>query len=510
MGTLMGAGSGTMWGLFPGIYGYVAGATVCESCDRERSRRTITGITPYAVYVEDGFVYLVAADTASSACFSVRLEGPGGVILLPLTFMPGQAPPPVNVDVPPQVSLPSPPAGALRADALMRARLPELAAGGDYDITLIDRCANTETFLDTLPLEAPPMILTAYDADLGGAPRAWLDGSRVALDGGQPAGSARRAIPFDYCEGVIEYDATNEQLPSAQGWTRTGSGASGDWSLASGGALRLATTSPNTNYWSKTLALGVAIDRVYLYARILGKDIPSGAIGGGLDIQGAFRDAVNPFVGVRVAQRQNRVFFTRMDGGAEVAGAAELSTEWMDVGGGIRRSGEEIGYEDGGVQRATYLATGTYGSTGAASANELRVIFGNTIGAPTLEGFFRSIVASGPGRFVRAMFSAHSQVSAPQLKLYLVADANASPTKTVRFLIRYGSGMASPNGPLALSASVTVNMTTPNAVYEVPVDLPGLTANQPFRFSIERDWAHADNQLEATVHLHQVRVGVPL
>jgi hypothetical protein len=47
-------------------------------------------------------------------------------------------------------------------------------------------------------------------------------------------------------------------------------------------------------------------------------------------------------------------------------------------------------------------------------------------------------------------------------------------------------------------------------VYEVPVDLPGLTANQPFRFSIERDWTHADNQLEATVHLHQVRVGVPL
>lgn len=508
MGTLMGAGSGTMWGYFPGTYVHVAGAVVCESCGRERSRRSVSGITPYAVYAEDGFLYLVAADTASSACFSLKLEGPDGVITLPLVFLPDQSPPPIDAEAPMTV-LPTPPVGAARADALMRARLPELSQGGDYDVTLVDRCAGVETFLVTLSLEAPPMILTAYDADLGGAPRAWLDGSLLTPDAAQPAGSARPSIPFDYCVGVVEYDALNEELPSDQGWTRTGTGASGDWSLVPGGALRLATTTPNTNYWSKTLALSAPIDRVYVYARVLGKDIPAGAIGAGLDVQGMFRDATNPYVGARVAQRQNRAFFTRLSAAAEVAGSSDLSTGWMDIGGAARRSGEEIGYEAGAAQRMTYLAAGTYGTTGVASADELLVIFGNTVGAPTLEGFFRRVVASGPGRFVRATFLAHAQVSTPQLKLYVAADANTSPVKTVRFLIRYGSGMAAPDAPLTSSESVTLNMTTSNAMYEVPVTLSGLTAGQPFRFSIERDWTHADNQLEATVRLHQVRVGVP-
>jgi hypothetical protein len=49
-------------------------------------------------------------------------------------------------------------------------------------------------------------------------------------------------------------------------------------------------------------------------------------------------------------------------------------------------------------------------------------------------------------------------------------------------------------------------MIAANSIYEVVLDMPGLTANQPFWFSIERDWAHGDDKLAATVHLFQATV----
>jgi hypothetical protein len=52
----------------------------------------------------------------------------------------------------------------------------------------------------------------------------------------------------------------------------------------------------------------------------------------------------------------------------------------------------------------------------------------------------------------------------------------------------------------------TVAFTTANIVYEVPLQLTGLTANSPFWFTLERVWDHADDKLDSTVNFLQATV----
>lgn len=507
-GTYFGAGAGGTWGLFEGTYRASTLSVACENCERVRTQKRLGGITPLGVYLEDGRAIVAAADVLRPVtCYVLRIEGEGETFEVPLSFLPG-TPPPIVAPTP-VTTAETPPADAVLVDTLLVADLPEVSSSGDYLLTLVDRCCGCESPLATVTLEAPPMIFSPLDADIGGAPRRWLKNQRVAIDVAQPSGSTRPTIPFDKCTGVLEYDARSGQLPNLEGWTRLGTGPVGDWALVEGGALRIGTTSPNTNYWEKTLVLTTALTQVYAYAGVLG-DIPAGDVGSGLDVQGLYRSGVEPYNGVRVVFSNNQLFYTRLDTSAETQISPVGSPYgWLSVFAADALGGDEMGGEDAGVDDTAQIFSGEapiFGTVGAAGAIELKARFGNTVGAPSLVGYFRNVVVSGPGRFVRARFTAYAQVSAPMVRLYLVSDATASLSRKARFLVRYGPGTGNPYGPLPLSVSATVNMLVPNTVYEVPLELAGLSANQPFWFTVERDWSHGDDLLEATAHLHQVTV----
>jgi hypothetical protein len=48
--------------------------------------------------------------------------------------------------------------------------------------------------------------------------------------------------------------------------------------------------------------------------------------------------------------------------------------------------------------------------------------------------------------------------------------------------------------------------TSANLIYEVSLTLTGLTADRPFTFTVERDWAHAEDDMQATMWLAMATV----
>lgn len=505
-GTYFGAGSGGTWGLFTGDFRSAQLEVTCESCSRVRSQKRLGGITVFGGFISDGFFYVVASDVLIPAtCYSLRITGPGGTFDIPLEYATG-TPPPIYAPAPPTTAL-VPPPGAVLVDTMLRARLPEIPVTGSYTVTVVDRCCGCETPVATVTLEAPAMLLSPLDADIGGAPRRWLNGSRLVVDAGQAPGSGRISIPFDKCTVVVEYDARDAVLPDAQGWTRTGTGPAGDWSLSDGGALRLASTAPNTNYYEKAITTVSPPTQVYAYASVLAESIPAGAVSDGFDVRAFFAANAAPYEGVRALIRQNQIWYTSLDGTLETQlSFVEIPKEWMHVAMGDQSGGEEVGYERSSVMDGTLrMAPTIFGIVGVAPANELRCRFGNTNGVLSVIAHLRDFAAAD-GRFIRARFTAFAPVSSPVVRLYVAADANGSAQKTVRFKIKYGPGSGAPSGPLPMEVSATINMLVPNTVYEVPVSLPGLIANTPIWFTVERDWTHGDDKLAATAHLLQLTV----
>jgi hypothetical protein len=504
-GTYFGAGSGGTWGLFAEPFRSSQLEVTCESCSRVRSQKRLGGAAVFGGFISDGYFYVVASDVLLPAtCYSLRIEGPSGTFLVQLEYDTG-TPPPIYAPTP-VTTAPSPPPGALLVDTLLRARLPEVPETGSYTMTVVDRCCGCETAVATVTLEAPAMILTPFDADIGGAPRSWLRGSRLTLDPGQPTGSARPSIPFDKCRVVLEYDPREQVLPDAQGWVRSGSGAAADWSLTPNGDLRLDTTAPNDNYYEKTVAINPAPTTVYMYSSVLSEDIPNGAPGSGFDTSALYAAAGSPYSGVRTDVRNNQVFYTAVDGSTEFGFTTpQAPPQWQTSGAANALGGKDISYERNAFDDLSSLITPTFGTVGLAASDEFVARFGNRDGTVSLVAYLRDFVASD-GRFIRARFVSYAPVTSPVLRLYVVSDSNGSAQKTVRFKVRYGSGSGAPGGPLPQVASATVNMLVANVVYEVPISLSGLTANSPMWLSVERDWLHGDDKLEATAHLIQASV----
>jgi hypothetical protein len=498
-GTFFGAGLGQgLWGLFTGTFHGSTLQVVCESCHRVRTQKRLGGIAAFGTFIDGNKIVVVASDVAFPVtCYFLKFVGPDGEFDVPLSFRPGM--PPSIIAPTPGTVLPLPPPGAPLVDTMLEAVLPEVDITGSYVVTLVDRCCGCETPLVTITLEAPPMIFTPHDADLGGAPIQWLDNAKLELDAGQPAGSARFTIPFDKCVAVLEFDARLGTLPDLQGWTRMGTGPAPDWALIEGGALRLGTTSPNTNYYEKALTLGASPTQAFAYASMMSEDIPTGSPGHGLDVQALYGPNGSPYYGARFGMRENRFWLTKLDSSAEQAGPFTTGAQWRSFCAGNRATVRDVRYEGPNA----FVQTPYFGTIGLAAATELRARFGNTGGSPTLVGYFRNVVISAEGRFIRAGFIGYTPVAAPVLRLYVAADTNGSVAKTVRFRINYGPGTGLPNGPLPLSVGATINMVTPNTVYEVTIALPSLTANLPMWFTVERDWAHGDDKLVATAHLIQ-------
>lgn len=506
-GTYFGAGSGGSWGLFESTFRGSSLEVSCEACGRVRSQKRLGGCAVFGVFITDNVVGLAVSDALRpTSCYALRVSGPDGAYEVTLSF--SLSPPPAIVAPPPAVVVPVLPPGAEVVNTVLVGTLPEIFEGGTYTLTLIDRCCGCESPLATVILEGSPMLLTPQDADIGGAPISWTRTGRLTPGAIQPAGSTRPSIPFDKCTVVIEYDSRTGVMPDLTGWTRTGTGAPTDWTLVPGGALRLNTTLPNTNYYEKAAILTAALPQLYAYFSILEESSgPGGGIGDGFELDARHAMTGQPYSGVRMSARDRTVRYTLLDGTNDTTLVPPAPSEWVRAGGGSVTGGDEAAYDRTAFDEVSVLANfgGFFGQVGLSAADELRVAFGNTSGGVQVETNVRDLVASD-GRFIRARFTALTQVSSPKLRLYLSAEQNGSAVKTARFKVMYGPGTGDPYGPQTLTAEATVNMAVANTVYEVPLNLPGLTSGQPFWFSLERDWNHADDQLGATVHLFQATV----
>lgn len=380
------------------------------------------------------------------------------------------------------------------------------------------------------------MIFTPLDADIGGAPPCWLKGSRLVPASLQPTGSPRTTIPFDRCTAVVEYDALSGVLPSADGWvTAPGAANDGVWALSNGSLSLTKTVQEGFNGISKTapyLVTGSSV--LYGYCSMSG-DIPLGSSGDGL----VFRPLANLTAaasgttfgqtgGSEVDFHGGYIWYRQLGDKTGNPGAATnikgstnipLSSGWVHAGAAIAPAGAyPVSYIGTDLEtRAAQL--GAWETVGQAltwvpyNFNSLLADGGAspTILANTLEvqlgsgphssytGYFRDAVAAD-GRWIRARFAGYTQVTAPTMRLYLTAETNASAAKSARFLVKYGP-TSNPNTVPSLSVGTTVSLSAANMTYEVPLNLPGLAANAPFWFSIERDWEHADDLLDATVHL---------
>ena len=499
-GTYFGAGSGGAWGLFSSTLKVTYLETSCEACKRVRSKRRLGGAAAFGVFLQENVVGIAVSDVIRpTSCYALRVSGPDGTFQFALSF--ASTPPPVIAAPPPAVVEPVLPLGAPTVNTVLTCTLPEIVQTGLYTLTFVDICGGFESALAEVLLEGTPMFLSPRDADLGGAPARWLRGSRVTPGSVQPAQSTRESIPFDKCTAVVEYDSRTGGMPELSGWVRAGTGPSTEWTLVPGGALRLSTVGGNSNYYERTLPVASAPSQIYAYCSVLPELIGAGGIGDGFELQALYGAAASAYNGVRNNVRST-LFATRLDGSSDTGISFPTLPEWISVGGGDTAGGaDEALYERGPIGDLGFADTNLYGaSPTVAAVTSLYVLFGNSSGGIPVAASVRTVVAAD-GRFIRPLFSAYTQVSAPRLRLYLSAEAGISAARTARFKVSYGPEAGNTYAPLTLTTQATINMAVANTVYELVFNLPGLAANQPFQFSVERDWTHPEDLLDATAHM---------
>jgi len=503
-GLYFGVGDIGGWGLLDGTLYTCATQRTCENCTRVRSSRPVSTVTLFGSYVLGGYLYVVTSDVVGTGCFSVRFEGPEGTFEVPLVISSESAQPLVIVNPGGGMQYPSPQGPA--ADIVLEARLPLVIVDGEYLMTFVDRCNEFEAALSTVFLEVDVIVLNQNDADLNGIPEVWLKHSPLQGSTSQPYSGAVRGIPFDYCEGVLEYDARFATLPAAQGWTHQaggGTGLPGDFALVPGGALKATTPgSTNPSYWENDFALSAPSVSVAAYAVYQGGTAGGGTFGEGLDFQGLNGSNGSPYGGVRWTARAGTAspILTNLATSAEVAWAnSEVMTGWQETAAERGSIGDSYVHNDGVLDHGTF-----HGTVGVAVADEIRARFGDVVGEGIPADYIRNYVVSAPGRFVRALFRAYTTVADPVVRLYIASDLDGTAETLARFLIRYGS--ADPFAIPTSTVGATVSFSSRNTIFELPFQLAGLTAGEPFWFTVERETGHADDRTEATVWFHQATV----
>lgn len=484
------------WGRFEVSLTYGMQQVYCESCKRTRRAKRVGGVAPLGSYELDGALWIIAADVVRPVtCFEAHFISPVGVVyVVPIQVVDGT--PPEIVATPVETAATLPP-GAVVASQLLSAGLPEVQDSGTYSVDLVDRCASTRIPITNLYLEANVQVLVPQLADIGGAPRLWLQDHNVNLaEPSQQAGNAVPTIPFDKCTGVLEYDSRLGTLPNSQGWTLGGAGTINDYGIVDGRALRISTVA--TSHWTKALTLSTNPGRVHGYIHYR-----RGVFGAtrGLDLQALYATNGAAWRGARVNARDAGVFKMELDAGASSAlGIAGRPTGWESLGGSQVTSGPGIAWRDDYAEDATAV----YGTVGTAGATEIRAIFGDTNG-DSITGYIRRVIVSAPGRFIRAAFNAYADVASPVLRFGLSRVADADTQYSARFKVTYGQN-ADPYSVQPSTVSFTATLSAPNTRIEVSAALPGLSPQQPFWFTVERDWSHGDDLFDSTVHLHYVTV----
>lgn len=504
-GTFFGAGSGGTWGLFTGTKRTTLQQTVCEKCQRARLTKRLGQVAVFGSYIEGGdSLYIVVSDLLRPvSCYSVRYVGEDGeTYTVPVTWVP-LVPEPVLVSEEPDETAPAPEGASV--DSVLYAPIPDVLTSQEFDIILVDSCAGITYTIATTTLEVTPMLLTPLDADIGAASRAWLRGARGRLDSAQYASGSLLSLPFDKCFGVIEYDPALETLPTDQGFTHNGTGSDADYSLVPGGALQQTTSPGLDSYWTKEISLPANPGEAYVYAKVVTVvDVGHTNPTDGFLIGGRYtRSIAAPYAGAFAAQSDYGWYLIKNDLSSAAVVSGTTVTGWSSFGVAVNDDIpiDQYWFNNEGQGVASVIGV----TTGVAAAFVGQAFFGDYAGVGD-QHLLRHYCASFGGRFIRARFTAIAPTSTPVLRIYGMADANASVAKTVRFLVRYGPATSSPYSRPATEVGATVNATVANSVYTIPIDMTGLTAKEPMVFTLERDWEHADDQLDATFHVTHVSI----
>jgi hypothetical protein len=509
-GTYFGSGGAGAWGEFDATLRSCGKELRCENCRRLRLSRTLSNSAVIGAYIQGSTLYVVTGDVTSTGCLTVEFRGTEDTLVGYLKISTAPIAPLLISDPPITGPLPSPPAGASVANVLLATPLPSVAVSGDYEAVLVDRCCGYELSLGTFPLEVDVVVLNPGDADLSGAPEIWLQQNWLAgVPTAQPQSGSAKGIPLDKCDGVIEYDARFGVLPddASFGFAHAGTGLSTDYALVPGGVMQAATAGGGADsYWTKTLALASSMDRLYAYAmyRVAAAAAPGPDPDEGLTFLGRYSIAAdNVWRGVRFLHQLGALQVAELDAATDVAWAEGVhdSNGWNRTAL-ANNPGESkaLGWHNGFFAQGLTLGT----DTAAPLSDELVAHFGDIAGEG-LTADIRNFVVSAPGRFLRPWFRGYATKANPVLRLYVSSDLDGSAETLARFLVRYGS-LTDPYGIPTGQASASLSLTARNQIFEVPINLSNLTPNQPFWFTVERDWAHADDRTRATVWLMQATV----
>lgn len=491
-----GGGEGASWGLFPGLKTTTTLSVACEKCSRVRRSKVVGSFAPYGAYVLSGTIYIVGSDfVRPTGCYRVELVGEDGVVYdLPLTWSP-TLPAPLQAEAP-AITADIPPTGAALVSDVLTAPLPEVDVSQTYTVVLINTCAGSRTSLVSVVLESTPMILLPLDAFLGGAPRAWLFGQRGRHPAAAVGSGGRVSLPFDKPQAVVEYNAREGTLPSAQGFTHVGTGVPADYQLLPGGLLG-STAAGLDSYWTKTVALASNPTEAYLYARIQSEAEVSHAAGDGWLASAAYAQAVStPYVGPALGRSGGSWWGTALDGTTDALVRA-TARGWSSCCGYANDASQDQAWVDGEVG---VPLSGAFVPTGTAGALEAIVEWGDKAGSG-VDAVVDHVVASFGGRFIRPRFTAVAPSTSPVIRFYGMSDPNGSSGKLVRFKLRAALGTADPHAEGGIVVYATVNVTASSAIYALSFTIPGLTAREPFTFTLERDVGDAGDTLEATFHV---------
>lgn len=496
-GTSYGAGAvAQAWGRFELSHVYGTRSVFCESCKRVRREYPAGGMVVYGAAVSDRTVYFVLSDIEEpTTCVVARFEGQGESYDAPLTLSSIEIP---ILDGTPLETEDALPQGAMIADTVMVAIAPVVVSSGDYIVSIVDKCNDNVVRVATMYLEAPVQILKPKDADLGGAPAFWLNDTDATLsDTQQEQGVAIPVIPFDKCAAVLEYDSSLNTLPSAQGWTAVTDSSA--WALTSTKVLYCNSGTGQDSYWAAELTLETAPEKVHAYARILAveagtEDAP------GFTLLAVQADSGGPYNGGYAVLSDTQI---------DIADLSDETTEivpivgsgWRSIGFTAPVDADGVAYVDDVVIAKSFSAT----EAGTPADPVLNAQFGKLQDSVTLKAYVRHVVVSASGRFVRPSFLAFADVTSPIVRLYLSRPAISGSGNTARFVLRYTQS-SDPYVRPEMSTALTVPVTVTNQLLELPISLPGLQANLPFRFTIERDWSHGTDTFEGTVYLHYATV----
>lgn len=470
----------------------------CKACARIRLSNVLGGIGVFTSYLSEDLskLYVVASDITDVGCYAVHFRG-AQTYVVQVKREPG-VPPPVVFGTPVEYSE-TPPQGA-RADVLLSVIVPAaVQTPGTYTAVLVDRCSSTEHLLGTMYLEDEIMMIPLSSAQLD-IPPALLSRPATTSEmayGFLGGGPAIDTIPFDKCTGVLEYDARLGSLPSGQGWSELAPG-SGQFSLFEGVLQQNRVGGPQ-DYWYKTLELDVPAESVYAYALMRTLGNMQAILVGAKGVAAAAADGVR--LQLETSSHGQQLLNYALNGSVPVGSSVSGPRGWLRVGGAL----EATGNTRGALEASTTYSAGDQATFTASivptTADRIEAHFGaldDVLGY----AWYRYVCVSANGKFHRPYFRGVSQVPSPVLRLYLFAESVVGDD-TARFLVRYGTGLTDPRGRPVATVAATAAITAAGTVYELALTLTDVGVG-PVWFSIERDWSHADDLLDGTVHLSQI------